>query len=91
MNIPGKFIVGIDFPAFNSVHELPEKYKYYRNVLCQYPMGSQIVSHALYSLDLTPVKYNARNSAAVKLVTKTSQWRKIGTRGRRRNGWGKAD
>ncbi|GBP65654.1 hypothetical protein EVAR_53464_1 [Eumeta japonica] len=30
------------------------------------------------------VQYNARNSAAVKLVTKASQWRIIGTRGRRR-------
>ncbi|GBP88066.1 hypothetical protein EVAR_64870_1 [Eumeta japonica] len=30
------------------------------------------------------VQYNARNSAAVKLVTKASQWHKIGRRGRRR-------
>ncbi|GBP92694.1 hypothetical protein EVAR_69833_1 [Eumeta japonica] len=27
--------------------------------------------------------YNARNSAAVKLVTKASQWRKMGTRGKK--------
>ncbi|GBP96027.1 hypothetical protein EVAR_71391_1 [Eumeta japonica] len=32
------------------------------------------------------VHYNTRNYAAVKLATKTSQWRKTGTRGRRRNG-----
>ncbi|GBP69918.1 hypothetical protein EVAR_83236_1 [Eumeta japonica] len=30
------------------------------------------------------VQYNARNSAAMKLVTTASQWRKIGTRRRRR-------
>ncbi|GBP91668.1 hypothetical protein EVAR_77465_1 [Eumeta japonica] len=34
------------------------------------------------------VEYNARNSAAVKLVTNGSQWRKIDTRGRRRKGRG---
>ncbi|GBP90085.1 hypothetical protein EVAR_50078_1 [Eumeta japonica] len=34
------------------------------------------------------VQYNARNSAAVKLVTKTSQWRKTGKRGRRRKNRG---
>ncbi|GBP15707.1 hypothetical protein EVAR_93902_1 [Eumeta japonica] len=34
------------------------------------------------------VQYNARNSAVVKLVTKASQWRKIGTRGRRSKGRG---
>ncbi|GBP88760.1 MAP kinase-activated protein kinase 2 [Eumeta japonica] len=33
-------------------------------------------------------KYNARNSAAVKLITKATQWRKIGMRGRRRKGRG---
>ncbi|GBP44338.1 hypothetical protein EVAR_31231_1 [Eumeta japonica] len=33
-------------------------------------------------------KHNARNSAAVKLVTKASQWRKLGARGRRRKGRG---
>ncbi|GBP29336.1 hypothetical protein EVAR_22708_1 [Eumeta japonica] len=33
-------------------------------------------------------KYKARNSAAVKIVMKASQWCKIGTRGRRRKGKG---
>ncbi|GBP72306.1 hypothetical protein EVAR_90402_1 [Eumeta japonica] len=36
-------------------------------------------------------KYNARNSAAVKLVTKASQWREKGTRGRRRLGPGRIE
>ncbi|GBP87103.1 hypothetical protein EVAR_66437_1 [Eumeta japonica] len=35
-----------------------------------------------------PLKYKARNYAPVKLVTKASQWRKIETRHRRRNGRG---
>ncbi|GBP43034.1 Protein mini spindles [Eumeta japonica] len=34
------------------------------------------------------LQYNARNSVAVKLVTKASQWRKIATQGRRRKGRG---
>ncbi|GBP77159.1 hypothetical protein EVAR_38738_1 [Eumeta japonica] len=34
------------------------------------------------------VQYNARNSTAVKLVTKASQWRKIVKRDRRRKGQG---
>ncbi|GBP35759.1 hypothetical protein EVAR_82694_1 [Eumeta japonica] len=34
------------------------------------------------------IQYNARNSVAVKLATKMLQWRKIGTRGRRRKGRG---
>ncbi|GBP19749.1 hypothetical protein EVAR_8909_1 [Eumeta japonica] len=36
----------------------------------------------------TPPQYNARNFAAVKFVTKASQWRKIGTRRRRNKGRG---
>ncbi|GBP23702.1 Protein CBFA2T2 [Eumeta japonica] len=38
--------------------------------------------------EFASVQYNARNSAAVKLVTKASRWRKIGTRGRGREGRG---
>ncbi|GBP47384.1 hypothetical protein EVAR_38986_1 [Eumeta japonica] len=34
------------------------------------------------------LQYNARNFAAVNFVTKALQWRKIGTRRRRRKGWG---
>ncbi|GBP26699.1 hypothetical protein EVAR_23470_1 [Eumeta japonica] len=34
------------------------------------------------------VQRNSRNSTSVKLVTKASQWRKIGIRGRRRKGRG---
>ncbi|GBP82121.1 hypothetical protein EVAR_43467_1 [Eumeta japonica] len=34
------------------------------------------------------VQYNVRNSAAVKLVTKASQWRKIGTQRKRRKSRG---
>ncbi|GBP15762.1 hypothetical protein EVAR_93944_1 [Eumeta japonica] len=36
----------------------------------------------------TAAKCNAQNSAAVKLIIKASQWRKIGTPGRRRRGRG---
>ncbi|GBP45269.1 hypothetical protein EVAR_29017_1 [Eumeta japonica] len=35
-----------------------------------------------------PVQYDGRSSAAVKFVTKASQWRKIGTTWRRTNDWG---
>ncbi|GBP56512.1 hypothetical protein EVAR_42705_1 [Eumeta japonica] len=34
------------------------------------------------------LSYNARNSTVVKLITKALQWRKIGTRGRRRKDQG---
>ncbi|GBP79858.1 hypothetical protein EVAR_60037_1 [Eumeta japonica] len=42
---------------------------------------------ALQINNLPPhMQYNARNSAAVKLVTRASQWREIGTRGKKKEG-----
>ncbi|GBP23689.1 Band 4.1-like protein 3 [Eumeta japonica] len=57
---------------------------------------SEVAFHRAYSQRLRSaqtqlartVHNNARNSAAVKLVTKVSQWRKFGTRERRRKGRG---
>ncbi|GBP08443.1 hypothetical protein EVAR_77143_1 [Eumeta japonica] len=46
----------------------------------------QAQEHVKKYLYLTTVY--ARNSAAVKVVTKASQWYKIGTRGRRKKGRG---
>ncbi|GBP79100.1 hypothetical protein EVAR_103526_1 [Eumeta japonica] len=68
-------------------------------VECQHMAYSTIINSRLalavvflIAADASPLQinlqYNARNSAAIKLVTKVSQWRKIGWPRRRRKGQG---
>ncbi|GBP87376.1 hypothetical protein EVAR_65237_1 [Eumeta japonica] len=55
------------------------------------PGAANILSPRLVVLseslnEASSIQYNARNSVAVKLVTKASRWRKVATHGRRRKG-----